>query len=86
MGVVKPTNVQIEQLQTIIYDELTRGVDTEESRAYLRAVSASCLERGASVVGLCCTEFGLLIDDSEPFAVIDSTKAHVRALLAVAAA
>jgi len=79
---VKPTEEQTERLQFIIFSELTRGVVTKGSRAYLREVASSCLERGASIVGLCCTEFGMLMSEDEPFPVIDSTRAHVRALLA----
>jgi len=79
---IKPTEEQTERLQFIIFSELTRGVVTKGSRAYLREVASSCLERGAGIVGLCCTEFGMLMSEDEPFPVIDSTKAHVRALLA----
>lgn len=79
---IKPTEEQTERLQFIIFSELTRGIVTKVSRAYLREVASSCLERGASVVGLCCTEFGMLMSEDESFPVIDSTKAHVRALLA----
>jgi aspartate racemase len=79
---IKPTEEQTERLQFIIFSELTRGVVTKGSRAYLRDVASSCLERGASVVGLCCTEFGMLMSEVESFPVIDSTRAHVRALLA----
>lgn len=79
---VKPTEDQTERLQFIIFSELTRGVVTKSSRAYLREVASSCLDRGASIVGLCCTEFGMLMGEDENFPVIDSTKAHVRALLA----
>lgn len=79
---VKPTEEQTERLQFIIFSELTRGVVTKVSRAYLREVASTCLERGASIVGLCCTEFGMLMSEEESFPVIDSTRAHVRALLA----
>ena len=79
---IKPTEEQTERLQFIIFSELTRCVVTKGSRAYLREVASSCLERGAGIVGLCCTEFGMLMSEDEPFPVIDSTKAHVRALLA----
>ena len=79
---IKPTEEQTERLQFIIFSELTRGIVTKLSRAYLREVATSCLERGAGVVGLCCTEFGMLMSEDESFPVIDSTKAHVRALLA----
>ena len=79
---IKPTEEQTERLQFIIFSELTRGIMTKGSRAYLREVASSCLERGASIVGLCCTEFVMLMSEEESFPVIDSTKAHVRALLA----
>ena len=79
---IKPSEEQTERLQFIIFSELTHGIMTKGSRAYLREVASSCLERGATIVGLCCTEFGMLMSEEESFAVIDSTKAHVRALLA----
>ena len=82
VSTIKPTEEQTERLQFIIFSELTRGVVTHGSRAFLREVASSCLERGASIVGLCCTEFGMLMSEVESFPVIDSTKAHVRALLA----
>ena len=43
---------------------------------------AEILVIGAGIVGLCCTEFGMLLSEDESFPVIDSTKANVRALLA----
>jgi aspartate racemase len=77
---IKPNDEQTERLQAIIYSELTKGIVTNASRDYLNEVANSCRERGAQVVGLCCTEFGLLMSEGET--VIDSTRAHVRALLA----
>jgi aspartate racemase len=77
---VKPNDEQTERLQAIIYNELTKGIVTDASRHYLQEVASSCRERGAQVIGLCCTEFGLLM--SESATVVDSTRAHVRALLA----
>ena len=79
---LRPSAPQVERLQAIIYDELTKGIVLAASERFLRDVATSLLERGADVVGLCCTEFGLLMGEDEPFAVIDSTRAHVRALLA----
>lgn len=80
---VKPNEEQTERLQAIIFNELTKGIVTESSCGYLNEVATSCRERGADVVGLCCTEFGLLIGESDT--VVDSTRTHVRALLAHAA-
>jgi aspartate racemase len=80
--VVKPVNDQIDVLQSIIYDELTQGVITEASRSAFVNIAEDCRSRGGDVVGLCCTEFGLLIREGDaPWPVVDSTVAHVKALL-----
>jgi aspartate racemase len=82
--VLRPDEVQTRDLQRIIYDELTQGVVSSPSRDRLLEIAASLVARGADTVGLCCTEFGLLVDeDVADFAIIDSTKAHVRSLLGV---
>lgn len=82
LEVVRPDPDQVLELQRVIFDELTRGIVTSSGRESVRAVARDCVARGASAVGLCCTEFGLLIsEDDQEFAVVDSTRAHVRALL-----
>jgi len=81
--VVKPTDAQAAVLQRIIYDELTRGIVLDRSRAEFIAIAESCRARGGEIVGLCCTEFGMLVDEENaPFPFIDSTVIHVKALLA----
>lgn len=80
--VIRPDEASTRELQRIIYDELTRGVVSSTSRERLVDIAASLVARGADAVGLCCTEFGLLVDEGDTdFALIDSTKAHVRSLL-----
>jgi len=79
---VRPRPDQIEELQRIVFDELTVGVVSATSGDYLRDVALSCLDRGATTVGLCCTEFGLLLSEDDGLPVVDSTLAHVRSLLA----
>lgn len=80
--VVRPDEAQTRELQRIIYDELTQGVVVPSSRERLLDIAASLVARGAHVVGLCCTELGLLVDEGdEGLVIVDSTKAHVRALL-----
>jgi aspartate racemase len=80
--VVKPLGGEIDELQAIIYDELTRGVVTESSRDRFFAIAQGCRSRGGEVVGLCCTEFGMLVNaNNTPWPFIDSTCAHVKALL-----
>lgn len=82
--VVKPDERQTQELQRMIYEELTQGVVTDASRERFMQIAASCRERGGEVVGLCCTEFGLLVEEaSAPWPVVDSTLAHVTALLAL---
>ncbi len=87
LTVVKPTGGQADELQRIVYDELTTGIVSESSRAAFIAIAEDCRSRGGEVVGLCCTEFGMLVDDTNaPLPFVDSTVAHVRALLGHVAA
>ena len=81
--VVKPDPSQTIELQDMIYDELTRGVVSETSRKRFMEIASDCRSRGGAVVGLCCTEFGLYFDATEPapWPLVDSTVAHVKALL-----
>jgi aspartate racemase len=80
--VVKPTPDQTQELHRMIYEELTQGLVTESSRDRFLEIAGDCRSRGGDVVGLCCTEFGLLVDESNaPWPFVDSTVAHVEALL-----
>lgn len=48
-------------------------------------IAERCIDQGAEVVGLCCTEFGLLLEGADiSFKTVDSVEAHVKALLAFA--
>jgi aspartate racemase len=80
--VVKPLEGEIDELQAMIYGELTQGVVTTRTRNRFLGIAAGCRLRGGDVVGLCCTEFGMLVNQQDaPWSYIDSTYAHVRALL-----
>jgi aspartate racemase len=80
--VIKPTLEQTDELQRIIFDELTQGIITDQARETLIAIAQDCRARGSEVVALCCTEFGLLLDEKNcPFPFVDSTTEHVRTLL-----
>ncbi|MDQ1397336.1 MAG: amino-acid racemase [Acidimicrobiaceae bacterium] len=86
IGVVLPSPDDRAELQRIVYDELTQGIVTPESRAAMLRIIEDCVARGADGAALCCTEFGLLVDDrvtARP--LIDSTTEHVRAILDAAA-
>lgn len=80
--VIKPDPVQTDELQDMIFDQLTQGVVSESALERFLAIADDCRRRGGEVVGLCCTEFGLLVDEaSAPWPCVDSTVAHVNALL-----
>jgi aspartate racemase len=80
--VVKPEPRQTAELQNIIFEELTQGVVTDSSRDRFVEIASDCRARGGEIVGLCCTEFGLFVDESNaPWPFVDSTVAHVKALL-----
>jgi aspartate racemase len=82
VNVVTPLPGEIDELQSLIFDELTQGIVRDASRARFMEIANSCLARGGDVVGLCCTEFGLYVnDDNAPWPFVDSTVAHVKALL-----
>lgn len=80
--VVKPDSTQIEELQTMIFQELTQGIISARTRDRFVEIASECRTRGGEVVALCCTEFGLLVDAANaPWPFVDSTTAHVNALL-----
>jgi aspartate racemase len=81
--VVKPTEEETNELQKIIYEELTRGIFLDTSRGRFLEIARNCVAQGAQTVGLCCTEFGSLLGSvATDFVSIDSTVVHVAALLA----
>jgi aspartate racemase len=74
--------VDITNLNGIIYEELVKGIVRDASRAvYVRAIELLAA-RGADAVILGCTEIGMLIDDaSSPLPVFDTTDLHAKALV-----
>ncbi|HVW93178.1 MAG TPA: aspartate/glutamate racemase family protein [Devosia sp.] len=79
--------IDITNLNGIIYEELVKGVVREASReTYVRAIERLAA-RGAQAVILGCTEIGMLIDDSvSPLPVFDTTDLHAKALVTAALA
>jgi len=69
----------------VIYDELCRGVVTEESRHSFRQVIGRLVAGGAEGVILGCTEIELLVDQSDSVVpVFPTTRLHVEAGVAAA--
>lgn len=63
-----------------LYEELVKGIFLPATRAKFRAAIQDLVDRGAQLVILGCTEFGMLVkpeDSSVP--IIDTTIAHVQA-------
>lgn len=82
--VVPPVEAQA-TIDAIIFDELTRGVVTDASRAVFRDAFAALVDAGAEAVVLACTEIMLLVDDRDAAVpVIDSCAAHADALARIA--
>lgn len=70
------------EVDQIIFEELTQGVFTDESRARYVDIMNDFKARGADAVALSCTEIGLLVPpETTPLPAIDSVDAHVAAIV-----
>jgi len=80
VDVVVPEPAEQALVHEVIYDELCRGIVSEESRAaYLRVIE-SLSRRGAEGVILGCTEIGLLVQpDQTSVPLFDTTELHAHA-------
>lgn len=80
-------DVDITNLDAIIYEELCRGIVRDPSRQTYIAAIERLAQRGAEAVILGCTEIGMLIDDSvSPIPTYDTTELHAKALVDLALA
>jgi aspartate racemase len=69
----------------VIFDELTRGIVTEESRASYAAILGRLRDQGAEAVVLGCTEIELLVGPEDaPLPVLPSMRTHAEAAVAAA--
>jgi aspartate racemase len=74
-------------LQTVIYEELTRGIVREETRARYATLLEKAREEGLDAVVLGCTELGMLVEGSEaPIRLINTARAHAQAVVKLALA
>lgn len=75
--VLMPDERQREQIHSVIYNELCRGVVKPESKSMYLDVVESLSGRGVQGVILGCTEIGLLIQDSDTEVTLyDTTELH----------
>jgi len=73
------------EINRIIFDDLVKGVYTEESRAFFAGVIDRLGQSGCDSVVLGCTEIPILMDGVEtPIPTLDSTRILARAALEAA--
>ena len=87
LDAIVPDAAGRELVHRIIYDELCRGVITEDSRRRVRAVVEELVARGADGIILGCTEIELLVGPADsPVPVLPTTALHAAAALDAALA
>lgn len=63
-----------------LYQELVKGVFKDSTRARFKDAIADLVKRGAEVIILGCTEFGMLVrPEDSPVPIIDTTIEHIHA-------
>jgi aspartate racemase len=78
-AIVPPTEDQA-TVDSVIFDELVRGITNEASRERYREVMARLAGQGCEAIILGCTEIGLLVDESDAAVpLVDTTVEQVRA-------
>ncbi|MFS8096836.1 amino acid racemase [Lentzea alba] len=74
-----------DNVHNALYEELAKGEFRPATREKFKAAMADLAARGAEVVVLGCTEFGLLVQDGDsPVPVLDTTVEHARAAVDLA--
>ncbi len=80
-----PDDADRAEADRVIFEELTRGVVREESRASYAAILARLGDAGAEAVVLGCTEIELLVrPEDAPLPVLASMRTHAEAAVAAA--
>ncbi len=83
---VRPSSEDRDAIDRVIFDELVRGVFSQEGVATHQRVIARMKEAGCDAVVLGCTEIPLIISDANsPLPTLDSTRLLARAALRWAA-
>ncbi len=85
LGHATPPSADRDAIQTMIFDELVRGIVTDASRRRLAQAVSGLAEQGCDAVVLGCTELPMLLDDTtSPLPTLDSTRLLARAAVDVA--
>jgi aspartate racemase len=82
LAYVRPSRADRDVINSMILDELVKGVFTSEAVGRCQRVIASLKEQGCDAVILGCTELPLIMNDSNsPLPALDSTRLLARAAL-----
>ncbi|GES57146.1 amino acid racemase [Aspergillus terreus] len=85
LDVLVPDEKQQEDVHSALFNELARGVFRDETRVLFKGVMESLVERGAQVIILGCTEFGLLVrEEDSPVPILDTGVVHADAAVEMA--
>ncbi|HEX5089790.1 MAG TPA: aspartate/glutamate racemase family protein [Nocardioides sp.] len=85
LDVVVPGPDDRTEVDRVIFEELTRGIVREESRAAYAGILGRLADQGAEAVVLGCTEIELLVrPEDAPLPVLASMRTHAEAAVAVA--
>jgi aspartate racemase len=79
---IRPGASEVAEMDRIVFQELNRGVFSPEAIQFLQGVCVWLKEQGCDAVVLGCTEFPLIMNDSNsPLPTLDSTRLLARAAL-----
>jgi aspartate racemase len=82
ISAIVPNDDEIEIINRIIYEELVKGIITDESRELMKEIIGWLVEEGTKGVILGCTELPLLIAQKDsPVPIYDTTRIHAEAAL-----
>ena len=80
LAVEVPPAADREMVDRVIFDELTRGQVSPDSRTAYARVAADLAGQGAEAIVLACTEIELLLGpDDSPVPLLDSMRVHAEA-------
>jgi aspartate racemase len=78
LDVMVPEADERREVHRIIYEELCKGIITEQSQRYYAELAARMKARGADCLILGCTEVGMLLGEANvPMPVFDTALIHV---------
>lgn len=77
VDLLPPTMENVEKLEHIIYEELTRGKITRQAERTLKTIITVKGQEGAKAIVLACTELELVVDvDANVLPIYDCTRIH----------